>query len=126
LFASDTRSSPAAFTASNAVAGARKWYVFGSGVPRVVTAVSRLTIDMSADWNIDDTGPNAVAGFLSNARVRSVKWTSPPNASVISGGVVGVGLGVAAGALDGEGEAGDDGDDGAPEHALARELRRSM
>ncbi len=73
---------------------------------------------MSADWNIADTGPNAVAGFLSNARVRSVKWTSPPNASVISGGSVGVGLGVADGALDGESVTGGVGVDGSPEQAL--------
>src|SRR5262245_25657038 len=75
---------PAARIASSAVGTARKWYVFGSGVPRVVIAVSRLTIVRSVLESTDAIGPNAVAGFLSRSAVRSMKWTSPANANVIS------------------------------------------
>jgi hypothetical protein len=46
------------------------------------------------------TGPNAVDGDDSNARVRSAKWTSPANASVIWGGPVGDGAVVDVAAVD--------------------------
>src|SRR4051812_48112563 len=91
-----TTSTPAALTASKADAGARKWYCFGSGRPRSVTAVSRLTIATSAADRVDVIGPKAVAGFVSRAAVRSVKCTSPANARVTSGGT------------DGDGDAADD------------------
>src|SRR5262249_36511367 len=73
-------------TAPNALAGARKWNSFGSAVPRVVTDVSRLTIDTSACLRTSATGPNAVVGLSSSLRVRSVKWTSPAKSRVIVGG----------------------------------------
>src|SRR5688572_8267422 len=82
---------PAARTAAYAEAGARKWNSFGSGVPRVVTAVSRLTTARSAADSTLATGPNAVAGSLSRAAVRPVKCTSPPNARVSSTGAGGDG-----------------------------------
>jgi hypothetical protein len=73
----DTTSMPAAFTASYALGGARKWNSFGSGAPRVVTAVSRLTIARSAADRVDEIDPNAVAGSPSRSPVRSAKCTSP-------------------------------------------------
>src|SRR5689334_11744258 len=95
-----TTSTPAALTASKADAGARKWNCFGSGRPRSVTAVSRLTIAMSADDSVEAIGPNAVAGLVSRFAVRSVKCTSPANARVTSGGPDGDG--------DGDGDPGAD------------------
>ena len=86
---------------------------------------SRLTIAISAALRIVDTGPKAVAGFCSNLSVRSVKWTSPPNASVISGAVVGVGLAVADVWLDGAGEVGDGCADGVLEQALTNKVTQT-
>src|SRR5262245_16237446 len=120
----DTTSSPAATTASNATGGARKWNCFGSGVPRVVTAVSRLTIEISASSKTDDTGPNAVPGLSSRARVRSAKCTSPPKASVIPGGVVG--LGEADCPLDGESPIGDAPGSAVPVQALTSNVTHSQ
>src|SRR5436305_13657591 len=77
-----TASTPAARTASKAVTGARKWNCFGSGVPRSVIAVSRLTMVKSASDRVAAIGPNAVAGCASSPDVRPVKWTSPAKARV--------------------------------------------
>src|SRR5215472_16978622 len=82
---------PAAFTAWYAVGGARKWNSFGSGVPRVVTGVSRLTIAKSTLLSSLAIGPNAVSGFFSSrVSVRPSKWASPAKSSVITGGAAGV------------------------------------
>jgi hypothetical protein len=54
------------------------------GLPRSVTAVSRLTMVRSAARRAVAASPNAVSGFaVSRAAVRSAKCTSPANASVI-------------------------------------------
>ena len=56
---------------------------FGSGVPRCVIAVSRLTIAMSARERTGAIGASTPAGFAANrAASGPSKWTSPPNANV--------------------------------------------
>jgi len=77
-----TRSTPPSRSAVKAVGVVRKWYVFGCGVPRLVTAVSRFTAVKSADLSTDEIGPSAVAGSFSSFAVRPVKCTSPAKASV--------------------------------------------
>src|SRR3954453_11269524 len=102
---------PAAFRAVYAVAGARKWYSFGSGVPRSVTALSRFTTARSAPDRTGAIGPIAVAGSRSSAAVRPVKCTSPAKANVRSTGAGDGEAGGAAGA-DTDGDPDGDPDDG--------------
>ena len=71
--------------------------LLGSGTPRSVIAVSRLTMPTSAAENRLAVGPIAVAGSRSNLAVRPVKWTSPPTAMVMSAG--GIGDGASGGVL---------------------------
>jgi hypothetical protein len=91
----------------NADAGARKWYVFGSGVPRVVIAVSRLTIVISAGFS---RGAMERIPPVSAGRELPSKCTSPPNEMVTAalargvttalGDGVAVGVGTALGPAD--------------------------
>src|SRR5687768_3271696 len=81
-----TASIPAARNASSAFGEVRKWYVFGSGVPREVIAVSRLTIVRSPPARVGVIGPKAVAGSLSRVAVRSMKCTSPAKTRLRSTG----------------------------------------
>src|SRR5262249_48621050 len=75
-------------SASNAVGFVRKWNVFGCGVPRSVTAVSRLSVVTSAaDSSGVIDGPNAVAGSDSSFGGRCMKCTSPANSSGMSAGL---------------------------------------
>src|SRR5262245_30952435 len=88
LLAIVTPSTPAARSASNALGLVRKWNVFGWGVPRSVTAVSRFSVVTSAaDSSGVIDGPNAVAGSDSSFAVRCMKCTSPANSSVMSAGL---------------------------------------
>jgi len=83
LLAIDTASTPAARRASSATAGVRKLYFFGTGVPRSVIAVSRLTIARSAALSVGAIGARTAAGsFSSFDRRWPSNITSPPNASV--------------------------------------------
>src|SRR2546423_3039922 len=70
--------------ASKELVAARKWNCLGCGVPRSVTALSKLTIVRSASESSGTIGPNACGGSASSVAVRSVKWTSPAKASVMS------------------------------------------
>src|SRR2546430_7987450 len=96
--------------ASKELVAARKWNCLGCGVPRSVTALSKLTIVRSASASSGAIGPNACGGSASSVAVRSVKWTSPAKASVMSpaGGGAGAdagteeaGLGTVDGTADG-------------------------
>src|SRR5512135_3488024 len=74
---------PADASATGALGGARNVNCLGSGVPRWVIAVSRLTIAMSARLKTGAIGARTPAGFAANfAASGPWKWTSPPNASV--------------------------------------------
>src|SRR3954471_6629338 len=79
----ETTSMPAAFNALKALAGARKLNSFGSLVPRVVIAVSRLTIVKSALASAGMAGPSAVRGEARRAASWAWKCVSPANAMVI-------------------------------------------
>src|SRR5512135_1509227 len=87
LLAIVVTSTPAARSAWKAVGGARKVKLFGSGVPRVVIAVSRLTIARSALDSTEATGPRAVSRSAAK-RVPSMpsKCVSPPKAMEMTGG----------------------------------------
>src|SRR2546423_8589054 len=91
--------------ASKELVAARKWNCLGCGVPRSVTALSKLTIVRSASASSGAIGPNACGGSASSVAVRAVKWTSPAKASVKSpaGGGAGGDRGTEA---DGPGHAG--------------------
>src|SRR5664280_1523886 len=78
---------PLARSAENAVAGARNRYCLAAGVPRSVTAVSRLTTARSAPASTGWIGASAVAGSSSRGRTTPSKCTSPPKASVTAGPV---------------------------------------
>src|SRR5687767_2845621 len=95
---------PAALTASSALALVRNLNSFGSGEPRVVIAVSMLTIMMSGWDSTVAMGPNAVAGLARSRAVRSMKWTSPAKPSVMS--PAGEGEADGEGGWAGDGEAG--------------------
>jgi hypothetical protein len=86
LFAIVTTSTPEADKALSAAGVARKWYVFGAGVPRLVIAVSRFTIDRSAEPRYGRTEDNEDRGDFSSAATWSAKCTSPPKATVIGCG----------------------------------------
>src|SRR5664280_2764398 len=73
---------PPARSAGNAVAGARNRYCLAAGVPRSVTAVSRLTTARSAPASTGWIGASVVAGSASRGRTTPSKCTSPPKASV--------------------------------------------
>src|SRR3954454_10105138 len=74
---------PASVSALSALAGARKVYCLGAGVPRSVIAVSRFTIAMSYQRSTGAIPLSTVAGFaLSAVRSGPSKCTSPPKASV--------------------------------------------
>src|SRR5674536_121335 len=76
---------PPARSAGNAVAGARNRYCLAAGLPRSVTAVSRLTTARSAPASTGWIGASAVAGSASRGRTTPSKCTSPPKASVTAG-----------------------------------------
>src|SRR6266545_1471224 len=96
LLAMVATSTPAAFSAWKALAGARNVKLLLCGVPRVVIAVSRLTMARSARRSIEAIGPTAVAGLLvSRLRMTPSKWTSPPNASVTADPLASPGLATA-------------------------------
>src|SRR5674536_366159 len=78
---------PPARSAGNAVAGARNRYCLAAGVPRSVTAVSRLTTARAAPASTGWIGASAVAGSASRGRTTPSKCTSPPKASVTAGPV---------------------------------------
>src|SRR4051794_9843595 len=86
LLAMVTTSTPAALSALNAVAGARKWNSFaGAGTPLVVIAVSRLTMAKLADFRVLAIGAMAVAGLgTSNEGSDPSKWVSAAKAIVIA------------------------------------------
>ena len=81
------RIDPCRFNRGVRRSGARKRNSLGSGIPRSVTAVLRLTKARSARESTGAIRPKAVCGSSSRASVRSEKWTSPPKASVMSRGV---------------------------------------
>src|SRR6476659_9765177 len=87
LLAIVVTSTPAERRASKAVGGARKLNAFGTGVPRAVTAVSRLTMARSAAERTGLIGPTAVAGS-SASRAAVIWWNvvSPANAMVTDWG----------------------------------------
>src|SRR3569833_573792 len=96
----ETTSMPAAFSAVNALAGARKLNSLGSFVPRFVSAVSRLTMVKSALLSAGMVGPSAVCGDLRRAASWAWKCVSPANARVIGSLAVSV-LGALTAGLDG-------------------------
>src|SRR5947207_12267270 len=96
LLANVTTSTPAALIASKELVAARKWNSFGCSVPRLVTALSKLTIVRSASDSSGTIGPKACCGSLSSLAVRSVKCTSPAKARVRSPAGDGAGEGDAA------------------------------
>src|SRR5918999_4746817 len=84
LFAMDTTSTPAVLSAAKAELGARKRNSLpGAGLPSVVMAVSRLTMEKSAARSVLAIGPSAVRGLASRARSEPSKCTSPPKARMI-------------------------------------------
>ena len=123
LLARVTASTPAARRASKALSGARNVYCLGAGVPRRVTAVSRLTMARSASAR---TWPAEPQRCVSARAATPSKCTSPAKASVavvrtVSREVPGSALrgegcvGCEGWAADGEGAA--DGAAGAPRRA---------
>ncbi len=78
-----TTSTPAAASAVNAAAGARKVYVFDSGEPRVVIAVSRFTIVTSACDMTGAIGSSTVFGFAASLlAAEPSNCVSPANMNV--------------------------------------------
>src|SRR6266542_2042215 len=82
LLAIVATSTPAASSARKALAGARKVKLLLCAVPRVVIAVSRLTMARSARRSTDAIGPKVVSGFVvRRPRITPSECRSPPTLS---------------------------------------------